>query len=135
MSTLDVVSALSTAINGITPTIDTEWENIPYTPIVDIPYQSVSFNDFRTDNPEIGGPVYNLLSIVTIELMYPLLKGTGDILARADQYKTIFKQSASFVYNGQTVYSIKTPYISKGVVDGDRWKVTVKIFYSAWINF
>ena len=135
MSTLDVVSALSIAINSVTPAIDTEWENIPYTPIVDIPYQSIKFFDFRTDNPEVNGPLYNILSIVQIDLMYPLLKGTGDILARAELYKNLFQQSATFVYNGQTVYTIKTPFITKGGVDGDRWKVTVKIFYSAWVNF
>jgi len=133
MSVLNIKAALETAIATISPSIPTVWENTTYIPIVDIPYQQVWFLDFLVNGYEINISSYQVNSFFQIDLMYPLLTGTGAVLLRAEQIKTLFKQGSSFVNNGQTVNIIQTPVIGGGKVENDRWKVIVKVYYSSWI--
>lgn len=133
MSVLNIKAAIETAIAAISPSMPTVWENTTYTPVVGTPYQQVWFLDFLVNGCEINISSYQVNSFFQIDLMYPLLSGTGAVLLRAEQIKTLFKQGSSFVNNGQTVNIIQTPVIGGGKVENDRWKVIVKVYYSSWI--
>ena len=132
MSALSVKKAIETAINGISPAIATVFENTPYTPVVDTPYQQVWFVGFIPSNPEYGAS-HQLKGYCQIDLMYPLLNGSGIALTRAELIKSVFKYKSTFIADGISVNICETPEISSGRNDGDRWKVCVKIYYSAWV--
>ncbi|CAB4169195.1 Protein of unknown function DUF4128 [uncultured Caudovirales phage] len=133
MSVLNIKVAIETALNNLTPKLDTVWENTTYAPILGRPYQQLWFLDFITKHVEINATSYQVDSYFQIDLMYPMMSGSGTILARAELIKSLFKQGSSFINGGQTVNITETPSISSGRVDGDRWKIIVKVYYSSWI--
>lgn len=133
MSVLNIKTAIETAIGTLSPSLDTVWENTTYIPITGIPYQQVWFLDFLVHQCEINISSYQVTSYFQIDLMYPLLSGTGAVLLRAEKIKSLFKQGSSFISNGQTVNIMQTPIIGGGKVENDRWKVIVKVYYSSWI--
>ncbi len=132
MSVVAIRAALETAINGMTPALDTAWENIPFTPVVGTPYQRVWFKDFIPTGPEVSKS-HKIEGYFQIDLMYPELTGTGAAGARAELIKALFKKASSFINGGVTVNITEPPIVASGTVDGDRWKVCVKVYYSAWI--
>lgn len=133
MSVLKIKAAIETALNTITPAIDTVWENTTYVSTVGVPFQQLWFLDFITKHVEINATGYQVESYFQIDLMYPLLAGSGTVLARAELIKSLFKHASSFINGGVTVNIIGTPTVTSGRVDGDRWKVIVKVYYSSWI--
>lgn len=133
MSVLNIKAAIETALNAITPALPTVWENTTYVPITGQAYQQLWFLDFITKHIEINATSYQIDSYFQIDLMFPLLSGTGTILARAEVIKSLFKQGSSFINGGQTVNITETPSISSGRVDGNCWKIIVKVYYSSWI--
>jgi len=133
MSVLNIKAAIETALNTITPALPTVWENTTYVPVTGQAYQQLWFLDFITKHIEINAKSYQIDSYFQIDLMFPLLSGTGTILARAEVIKSLFKQGSSFINGGQTVNIIETPSISSGRVDGNCWKIIVKVYYSSWI--
>jgi hypothetical protein len=50
MSLAQVRAALETALNSISPAIDTAWENAPYTPVDGTPYQQATLLRAQPDN-------------------------------------------------------------------------------------
>ena len=132
MSTLLITEALETALNGMSPALATAWENIEFAPVVGTPYQRVWFMPFVVKTPEVTKS-HQVVSYFQIDLMYPELQGSGAVLARAELIKALFKKSSTFTNGGVTVTITEPPTIGSGSVDGDRWKVCVKIYYSAWI--
>lgn len=133
MSVLKIKAAIETALTTITPTLPTVWENTSYVPVTGQPYQQLWFLDFITKHTEINATSYQIDSYFQIDLMYPLLSGSGTILARAEAIKSLFKQGSSFISGGQTVNITETPSVSSGRVDGNCWKIIVKVYYSSWI--
>lgn len=133
MSVLKIKAAIETALATITPIIDTVWENTSYITTVGVPYQQIWFLDFLTNHTEINTTMYEVDSYFQVDLMYPLMAGTGSVLARAEAIKSLFKHTSSFINGGVTVNIIGTPTVTSGRVDGDCWKVIVKVYYSSWI--
>lgn len=133
MSIINIKAAIETAINGMTPVLPTAWENIPYNPIAGTPYQQVWFLSFMPGQREFGITSHQVNSYFQIDLLYPLLAGTNAVLNRAELIKSLFKQGSTFTNAGQSVNITQTPTVSSGRVEGDRWKVSVKVYYSAWI--
>ena len=132
MSSLSVKKAIETAINGLSPTVATVYENMPYSPIVGTPYQQVWFVGFIPVNQEYGAS-HQLKGYFQIDLMYPLLNGSGTALTRAEVIKALFKKGSSFIADGISVNICETPEITSGRNEGDRWKICVKVYYSAWV--
>jgi hypothetical protein len=132
MSSLKIKAALEVALNGLSPPLATAWENTAFTPVLGTPYQYVRFLGFIPNNVEFGES-HQIDGFFQIDLMYPLLEGTGNILARAELIKALFKVGSSFTNNGLVVNITETPQIGSGQNDGDRWKIVVRIYYSAWV--
>lgn len=133
MSIVLVRSALQTALNGMSPALATAWENVDYVPVTGTPYQAAYVLAAEPDNPTMGDAFYREQGIFQISLFYPIQVGTAAAEARAELIRTTFKRGTSFTSGTVTVQIEKTPEISPGRVDGDRWHIPVKIRWFAGI--
>lgn len=134
MSIVSVRAALETKLDGITPALASAWENTPFEPQAGLAYQRVTLLAAAPDNSTYGGGYYREQGILQIDLMYPLSDGTAAAGARAELIRTAFKRGTSVVSGGVTVIIDKTPEVSAGRVEGDRWCVPVKVRWYAGIN-
>lgn len=126
MSLTAIRAALETRLDTISPSIASAYENAKYTPVSGTPYQQVHLLLATPDNP-VMGTGFREQGFMQVTLLYPLLKGPGDAQARADLIRTTFPKGLSLTNSGVVVNIDKTPVIGNGTVDGDRWRVPVKI--------
>ncbi len=129
MSIVSIRSSLEVAVNAM-PALSTAWENVPFEPVAGVPYQQVFILFAEPDNIEYGSN-YRELGFMQINLLYPLEVGTKDINTRAELIRTTFKRGNSFTSGGVTTTIHKTPEIMNGRVEGDRYKLIVKIPFFA----
>jgi hypothetical protein len=122
-------AALETALSGITPALATQWENVPYAPVVGTAYQQVDFVYADTNNPEMGSG-HEQSGSMWIRLRYPENVGTASANARAEVIKTTFKRGNTYTSGGLKVKILNTPSIKAGVNIDGRWLVPIEIpFY------
>lgn len=133
MSLTKVRTALETALNGMSPALSTAWENTAFTPVANTAYQRPTLMPATPSNPEYGSS-YIEQGIFQISLFYPLQVGASAAAARAELLRSTFKRGNSFTSSGVTVTITRTPEVSAGTVDGDRWFLPVKIRFSAFIS-
>ena len=130
MSTVSIRAALEVALNAMTPVLSTAWENAPFLPVAGTPYQAVHVLFASPDNVTFGS-AHIERGYMQVKLMYPLQVGTAVVAARAEAIRTAFKRGNSFTSGGVTVHIEKTPEISPGTVEGDRFALPVKVrFFS-----
>lgn len=132
MSLALIRTALETALAGMTPALATAYENVPYTPVVNTPYQAPFLLPAQPANPEIG-PGYTEQGIFQVSLFYPKDKGPKDALARAALIRSTFPFAASFASGAVTVNIIATPEIAPARVEEDRYLIPVRIRWRARI--
>jgi hypothetical protein len=132
MSALLVRAALEVALAAMTPSLATAWENTPYTPVAGTPYQQVTLLLAEPDNSQIG-PSYTEQGYLQVSLAYPLNDGPAAAATRAELIRSTFYRGASFAASGVTVNIERTPEISPGRVDQDRYVIPVKIRFYAHI--
>jgi hypothetical protein len=124
---VNIRAALETALNGMSPSIATSFENAAFIlPIYPAPYQIVNILFARPDNREYGAR-HEELGYMQVKLMYRLQVGTADVAARAELLRSTFKRGNTFTSGGITVMVTETPSIGAGIVEGDRYAVAVKI--------
>jgi hypothetical protein len=133
MSIVSIRAALESKLNGISPALATAWENAPYTPITGTAYQRVWLLVAEPGNPTFGDDYYREQGILQVTLYYPLQTGSGTAAARADLIRTTFKRGTSMTSGSNTVIVYRTPEISNGRVEGDRWALPVRIRWYAGI--
>lgn len=134
MSIVKVRAALETALNGMSPALDTSWENNTFTPPAStVAYQKAKLMPARPDNLEYGSGYFEQ-GIFQVTLMFPLQAGTSAAATRAELLRTTFKRGNSFVDSGVTTNITRTPEIDAGIVDGDRFAMPVRIRFSAQIS-
>ena len=133
MSITAVRAALQTKLNGMAA-LATAWEGVGYTPVTGTPYQSVFVLPAEPENPTFGDDFYREQGIFQVSLFYPIGAGTAAAETRAELIRTTFKRGTSMTSGTVTVIVNKTPEISPGRVDGDRWHIPVKIQWFAGIN-
>lgn len=131
MSQANIRNALENALAAITPFIDIVHENEEYSPVAGRPYCEVYAMFATPANPTMGDGFYQELGVLQINLQYPTGAGTADAAERAALIRDVFKRGASFTDGGVTVQIDKTPAIPSGTVDGDRWKVVVRVPFRA----
>ncbi|MCK5605396.1 DUF4128 domain-containing protein [Candidatus Pacearchaeota archaeon] len=132
-ATFAVRSALQSKLDSIYPALATAWENVEYVPVVDTPYQAAYVLTAEPDNPTMGDDYYREQGIFQVSLFYPLSVGTSAAEVRAELIRTTFKRGTSMTSGSVTVIVNKTPEISQGRRDGDRWMIPVKIRWYAGI--
>ena len=126
----NIRAALEVALNAMSPSLSTAFENAPFTPVTGTPYQKVQLLFAEPVNTEFGSR-HRELGFMQVTLFYPLLVGAAAAAARAELIRTTFYRGAAFVNGGVTVTVSNTPEVSPGSVDGDRFAIPVKVrFFS-----
>jgi hypothetical protein len=142
MSAVKVRAALESALNGMTPSLATSWENQKFTPPAPtVAYQRVTLLLAQPANVEFGS-AYREEGFLQVDLCYPLDGaggttgggGAGLATARAELIRTTFPRGASFTASGVTVHVTKTPEIMPGRVEEDRFVVPVRIPFHSRIG-
>lgn len=133
MSIVNIRAALETALNAVTPSIPTAWENLDFTPpAISSPYQRAYVMFAKPDNFERGGN-YAEIGIFHINLVYPKSVGSRDAALRCELLRTTFHRGATFIFSGTRVIVTLTPEIVAGSVEGDRFTMSVKVPFSSFI--
>ena len=123
--------AFEEAINAISPTIATAYENVSFTPSSGVPYQELYDipalnNHLFIDNSEFEG-----LGIFQITLKYPSGTGMKTVSNRAELYVSSFPVGRKLTKNGDIITVLQTPKVNNLGVDGDRVIVAVSINYKS----
>ena len=127
MSISSVRIALETKLATITPALSTAYENVPFTPVTGTAYQRAYLMPATPANPTMGDGYYREQGIFQVTLMYPLQAGPKTAADRAELIRAAFKRGTTLT-SGTTIVKIdRTPEVSQGRVDGDRWALPVKI--------
>ncbi len=133
MSQNSIRTALSTALAAITPDLATAWENVPFVPTAD-PYQIVNVLFGEPENQVLGVTEYWEIGYMQVRLMYPKDKGAFLAGARAELTRSALRRGYSFASGGITVNISKTPTISGGQIEDDRFAIIVKVPFYAHIT-
>jgi len=134
VSIVSVRAALETALNAMTPSLATAWENQAFTPpVTTTAYQRAFLLLARPDNQVIGSAYFEQ-GIFQIDLMYPQGAGSAAAAARAQLLRTTFIRGSSFASGGVTVRISDTPEIMPGMNEDGRFRITVKIRFFAQIS-
>ena len=128
---VNVRQALELGLFAITPALDTAYDNFPYTPLTNTPYQRVTLVPSLPDNTTFGDGHYQERGLLFIELHYPINNGSVTAATRAELIRTTFKRGASFTNGGVTVVIEKTPEIGQGTVQDAFWVLPVRVRFYA----
>ena len=129
MSISAIRATLESALDGMTPAIQTAWQNVPFTPVTGTPYQRATLLLAEPDNREFGAS-FQEQGFLQVDLCYPQSVGSNAVEARAELLRTTFKR-------GTTIGSISidaTPEIKPAYNDGDRYLVPVRIRFNTYIS-
>ena len=123
--------AFEEAINAISPTIATAYENVSFTPSSGVPYQELydipaSNEHLFIDNSEFEG-----LGIFQITLKYPSGAGMKTVSNRAELYVSSFPVGTKLTKNEEVITVLQTPKVNNLGVDGDRVIVAISINYKS----
>ena len=127
---VDIRAALETALAAMTPNMPTAWENVEFIPVNNVAYQTVNLLVATPLNSEMGSS-YIEQGIFQVTLMYPLMAGVAEVTSRTRLLRDTFFRGKTLVSNDEKVVIERTPEVSAGRRDGDRWAVPVKIRWIA----
>lgn len=130
-SVIAIRSAFETRLKAIANPLATQWENTKYDPKGGTPYQRCTLMFAEPVNPEWGNFVQEV-GYLQIDLRFPNNVGAGDAMAYAQKIRDWFPKRLCLVSGVSTVTVERTPFISNGSNDGDRFVVVVKIRF--WSN-
>lgn len=130
MALVEIRAALETKLNALSPSLATAWESVPFTPTSGVAYQQVNLMIADIANPTLGDSHYRVKGFMQVLLCYPPNAGAKTAAARADLLTTHFKRGTSLTSGGITVIIDKTPSIAPALIDGERYKLPVSIYFS-----
>jgi hypothetical protein len=132
MSQISIRSALETQLNTLTPKIATQFENVAFTPVTGIPYQSAYLMMNTPEDTTVADSImYREKGIFQITLRYPLGKGTIAIMTQAEKIREAFKIGTLLSKDGRRIVCDKTPDIRVLPNEVDRFVVVVRVFFTA----
>lgn len=127
---IDARIALESRLNAIAGAISTQWENLAFVPVAGVPYQAVYVLFAQPDNPETSAG-YIERGYMQVDLRYPVGVGHLPASTQALAIRNWFPRGLTLTANGLSVYIDRTPSISLGRIDDDRFVVTVKVTFHA----
>jgi hypothetical protein len=134
MSIIKIRSALESAVSGMTPAINTVFENTPFNPEADTNYQRVAIV-FASPNNQEYGRNYQEQGILNIGLYYNKHVGPNESDQRVELIRSIFYRGASFSNGGVVTTINSTPEALPGYNDGEYFVRPVRVnFYSNLYN-
>lgn len=129
---LDISSALDNHMSGIT-SYPIAWENTVYTPIIGGTFFKPSILPVSTEQAGLGSAgLDEHIGIYQVDVYTEAGKGRRDSELNADAVANHFKRGTSLTYNG-IVVRLGDISRSAGIIDGDRYVVSVSINYSAHV--
>lgn len=131
MSIKSLRAALEVALNSISPTLATAFENVPFTPTTGTAYQRVNLLRGTPENPSIGAGLAREIGVLQVTLCYPIGAGPQPAEDRAELMRATFERGASFTAGSVTVHITGTPTVGPAYVEADRYCVPVSIRYHA----
>jgi hypothetical protein len=132
MSQISIRSALETKLATLTPKVSTQFENVTFTPVTNVPYQSAYLLMNSPEDTTVADSVmYREKGIFQITLRYPLGNGTVAIMTQAEKIRTAFKIGTILTKDNRRVLCDKTPDIRVLPNEVDRFVVVVRIFFTA----
>lgn len=131
MALVEIRAALETKLNALSPSLATAWESVPFTPTNGVAFQHVTLMIADVANPTLGDSHYRVKGFMQVLLCYPPNTGAKTAAARADLLTAHFKRGTSLTNGGLTVIIDKTPSIGPALIDGERYKLPVSIYFFA----
>jgi len=131
MSIVNIRAALETRLNAISPSLATAWESVPYTPVTGTPFQQVNLLLNEAENPTLGDGMYRVTGFLQVLLCYPPGTGPKAASARAELIRNQFQRGLGLSSGGTDVLIDRTPTIAQAIIDGDRYRLPVTIYFSA----
>lgn len=125
------LAAMTPALDPNSPTKGIAYENVPFTPTLNVPYLKANMLPAEPDNSTQGSSYYREIGIFQVSLYYPAGTASGSAKARAELVRVHFKRGTTLVKNGVKTIIIATPKVHPALVDGDRYVVPVSIRYQA----
>lgn len=113
-------------IGGVMSANLTEWDNVSFTPVIGIPYQSVHTIFGKPQNPTYDNLVREI-GFMQITLKYPKQVGTADIGARSEMIRNTFKRNATFEFDGVKVQVTETPERLNGTPTDKAYMIAIRI--------
>lgn len=131
MSQKEIKVALDKAIGLLSSDIQTEYENVAFTPTAGTPYQQLHFLPAVNSSIEISGEASIHRGIYQITLKYPVNKGVNPALGKVESIIKAFPKSRTLI-EGDTRVICELPTYRKLGVDGDRYIFAVSIEYKSY---
>ena len=129
---IEIENAFRIKLNTISPVIATAYENVPFTPTSNVPYQELSLLPSYNDSEYINDKQYISYGLVQITLKYPTTKGSKDILDRVKLYMNNFVRGDTLTNGGISIKIRSTPVaVNLGTI-GDRYVYAISINYKAF---
>lgn len=131
---LAIATALEVRLAALLPAIATSWENANYEPVPGTPYQAANVLFAEPENPTFGDDFWRQRGYLQVQLRFPGNTGKAAAFQRAGLLQSWFKRGLSLEADGITTVVEKTPEVTNGTNDGDRYIVNVRIRFYANIQ-
>lgn len=133
MSAAAIRQALETALNGMSPSLPTAWENVPFEPTTGIAWQAAFVLGANPRPLEMSGKWHEEPGVFQINLHYPPNTGPAAAETRAELIRSTFKHGTEFTASGVTVMVSNTPAITR--LDDDEWfSLAVRVPFYAFVR-
>lgn len=131
MSLQKIKSAFETKLNTLTPTLQTSYENVPFTPTTGTPYQQIDFLWSENVGQYINEKDYLVKGICQIMLCYPSNKGMGDINARVQLLLDTFYFGSTLTKDNLKINISGVPEVRNLGLDNtdSRVKISVRVAF------
>lgn len=130
---LDIQAALDTKLNQLAGGIDVAWENTSYIPTKGTAYLRPSLlmapsSLLNFESLQMNQGIYQ------IDLFYPLDRGPGDMLMKADEIHDHFKTDLKLVSNGVSVYLKAISRTTPSEIDEAWFMASIEINFKCYNN-
>lgn len=129
MSIVSIRTALETRLNAMSPALATAWEGVPFTPVTGTPYQQVNVLMNEAENPTMGGQMYRQRGFMQVLLCYPPGTGAKAASTRAELVRSQFPRGLGLSSGGINVLIDRTPTIAPAIIDADRYRLPITIYF------
>lgn len=131
MSIVKIRAALEVALDAMTPSLQTAWENAEAIPVQATAYQRAFIVTAPPANVEMTGKIHREQGYMQVSLCYPLGDGPVAAATRAELIRATFYTGATFTNSGVSVIVDGTPEIGPAFNDDGRYILPVRVrFYS-----
>jgi hypothetical protein len=118
-------------VGGVCKANLTAWDNVSFKPVPGVPYQKVNLLFADPDDVTMGAGYYREHGFMQVSLFYPILLGTKDISAKADEIRAAFSRGASFEKDGVTVKIPRTAMVMTGMPIDESYAIPIRIPFQA----